>query len=216
MSSAGAGAEEPLDRLGDEDRRRRPAVARLEDDGRDTADRLADEVVVAGVPCAPAQVPKGALGQTREVHRPLLELDRRDPGEREPEIDPEADRDARRDDGVGGWLDLVAERPRPLEDRQDVLGDVRPGQSVVVDPAEQQPEARIAGQPARTSSPRGCPALTGGPLDTMFRHAGDDDGQPCTATYRRLTRRLPPAGCGRPRRAGPVSQGRPVLRRRRR
>jgi len=47
---------------------------------------------------------------------------------------------------VGGGLDLATERPRPLEDRQDGIGDVRPGQPVIVDPAENRLETRVAGQ----------------------------------------------------------------------
>ncbi len=60
------------------------------------------------MPRPPPQVPQRALGQSGEVHRPVLELGSPDPGEGESEIDPEPDGDARRHDRVGRRLDLVA------------------------------------------------------------------------------------------------------------
>ena len=156
--------EQPLDRLRDEDHGRRPAVARLEGRRRHAADGLADEVVVDRVPCPLAQVPERTFRQARHVDRPAREMDDRDPGEGQPEIDPEADGDARRHDGPHRRIDLEAERPRALEDRHDVVDDVVPFEPAVVHPVDQAAQDGLVGArrrpgPADEAGGDGAPAM---------------------------------------------------------
>src|SRR5829696_6403328 len=72
------------------------------------------------------EVTQGTLGQPREVDWPALELRRTDPCERQPQVDPKADRDTRWHDRVRRRLRLVREGPGAFEDGQDVIGNVLP------------------------------------------------------------------------------------------
>ena len=194
---AGRGPNRRSIASGTQDGRRGPAVTRLEEVDRGTSpiDPRSTSQSVRPPGRAGARLPSArSASPARSTGQPArwVVAIRMNAG---PASTPEPDGHARRHDRQRRRIDRVAERPRPLEDGQDVVRDVLPGEPAGVEPAAGSRGSRGSSwiQPGRHQRAanarggircRGCaPALRHGPIIAP---------SPAPRTYRRLIRRLPP------------------------